>query len=147
MLFPSPTRSRIVFALTAGAWAWVGLVFHLQYFMPINWAARYSAGLFLVESLLLLIFAIRPGLAKPYGSGPRRTLGLAIFILSAFIPFELLWGQSLAQIMIFGWGPDRTAVGTIGLLLAAGRGLFHWILMLPAVIWALLAMLMYYGLK
>jgi hypothetical protein len=147
LLFPSRARSRIVFALAAGAWAWVGIVFHLQYFLPINWAARYSAGLFLVEALLLAVAATRPGIMDPDRPGPRRKLGIAIFILAAWIPFELAWGQSFAQIMIFGWGPDRTALGTIGLLLTSRPGLFNRALMLPAVIWCVLAAMMHYGLK
>ncbi len=147
ILFPNRLRLRLVFGLLAAAWAWVGFVFHLQYFLPINWAARYSAGIFLAESLLFALSATFLGKLQPDASGPRRNLGLVIFALSAFVPLEFVFGQNISHIMVFGWGPDRTALGTIGLLLTFRQGWWTMILMLPAVIWCVLALLMYYGLS
>jgi hypothetical protein len=146
LLSPSPQRTRVVFGLTAVAWACVGLVFHLQYFSPINWAARYAAGLCVGEALLLAILGGIRGQLNIQERGLLRSLGIGIFFFSAFIPLELAWGYDLAQIMGFGWGPDRTALGTIGLLLAVRSGFWNWILILPALIWCGLALLLLYAL-
>lgn len=147
-LYKNRNRSRIAFGILAAAWAWVGLVYQLQYFQPINWAARYFAYLFLAEALLIFFYGVILGkLEFGVHSGFRRTIGIVIFILSAFIPFELALGQSLGKFLGFGWGPERTALGTIGLLLYTRGGNLTWIIMLPALIWVVIASLMFYGLQ
>jgi hypothetical protein len=142
-----PYRSRIICGIVASGWAWVGLVFHLEYFQPINWAARYFSWIFLAEAFLIFVSGVvftRLDLGTT--SGPRRLLGMGLYLFAAFLPIELIFGLSPDQILIFGWGADRTALGTLGLLLTAGQGALKWFLMLIPLSWCLLAALVTYGL-
>lgn len=139
-------RSRIAWSILAAAWAWVGLIFHLKYFEPINWAARYFAYLFLAESLLIFSVGVILGkLEFDAHSSFKRSLALLIFSFSTFFPIELALGQNPEHFLGFGWGPDRTALGTIILLLGARGGYLKGIIMLPALFWSVIATLMYCG--
>ncbi|WP_141731701.1 DUF6064 family protein [Oligoflexus tunisiensis] len=147
LFFRTRHRSRIISGIMAAAWAWVGLIFHLKYFQPINWAARSFAWLFLAESLLIFFCGVILGKLEPgTASGIRQLVGVGLYVLAAFIPIELMFGQSPDQILIFGWGPERTALGTIGLLLTGRPGALNLILMIVPLIWCLIASLVYYGL-
>jgi hypothetical protein len=77
----------------------------------------------------------------------KRTLVLFIFAFSTFFPLELMLGQNLEHFLGFGWGPDRTALGTITLVLGTRGGYLKGIILLPALIWSVIAALMYYGLQ
>jgi hypothetical protein len=138
-------RGRIVFSILAAACLWVGLVFHLQYFLPINWAATYFAGLFVVEAVLLLGLGVFTGtlqLGKHTGVG--AAVGMALLATSAFVPLEMVGGAALRQTALFGWGPDHTALGTIGIMLIA-KGRARLLLLGPPVLWCVIAVLMYNG--
>lgn len=141
------TRGRIVFGILAAAWLWVGVAFHLKYFLPINWAATYFAGLFIVEAALLLwlgVFTTKLQFDKEANIGASAIVGMALLAVSAFFPVEMLWGQTLRQTLLLGWGPDHTALGTIGALLIA-KGRTRLLLLVAPVIWCVIAILMYYG--
>jgi hypothetical protein len=101
--------------------------------------------LFVVEAVLLFGFGVLGTKIQFHkGGSVRFAVGIALWAVSAFVPFEWLWDQTLRQTLLFGWGPDRTAVGTIGVLLIA-EGRMVRLLLVPPVIWCLIASLMYYG--
>lgn len=131
--------SRAVSLIVAAAWTFTGAVFHWRYFQSINWAAVYFLWLFLFESALLLYFGVIKGALK--FSWPRRfvgRLGLGLFLVSVVIPM-----QGLA----FGWGPDHTALGTLGLLLCASGSRIRVLMLLPPILWLVISGLIQYGLR
>jgi len=132
-----PRRAHFVPAILAAAWLGVGVVFHGRFFMPVNWAAKYFAALFVLEGVLLLYFAWR-GLKFSEHRGVEWAFGFGLFALSAFVPFQNL---------LFGWGPDHTSFGTLGILLMARGRFARWILMLPPLLWLVVSGLIFYGLK
>jgi hypothetical protein len=122
-----PYRSRIICGIVASGW--------------------YFSWIFLAEAFLIFVSGVvftRLDLGTT--SGPRRLLGMGLYLFAAFLPIELIFGLSPDQILIFGWGADRTALGTLGLLLTAGQGALKWFLMLIPLSWCLLAALVTYGL-
>ena len=138
---------RIASALIAGGWVWVGAIFHSTYFLPINWAAKYFAWLCFVEAALFLVVGLL-GRKLQFQQAHRVVwwLGLTVLVLSLFAPLELLWGYSLSHLQLFGWGADRTALATIGALLLCRLSWSSVLLFIPALLWSLVAGLMYYGL-
>ena len=71
-------HDRAVAAVLVAAWLWTALVFHLQHFAGINWAAWGFAALFLLQGVLIawcgllsgrLRFRFRPDLSGWLGLG------------------------------------------------------------------------------
>ena len=61
-------RARLALGLLAPAWACSGVVFHLQRYAELNWAATWFGGAFLAQAVLLFGFALVGGGApsRPY---------------------------------------------------------------------------------
>jgi len=131
--------SRVVTAIFALCWAWVGWVFHLGHYATINWAANWFAAGFALQALLLLVFGVvrrnlsfeRAPTQDPLvaarcniSATAQRAAGLALLgfgVLAQPLIGPLL-GRPWTQIEAFGVTPDPTVAATLGLLLlASGR--------------------------
>ena len=135
---PTAARSRVAAGILALAWAWSGTAFHWQRYAAINWPARWFAGLFALEALLLILLGVlrRPvGGADQAGSAPRAGLVLAALGL-AYPLLSPLAGRGWGEAEVFGVMPDPTAIVTLGaLLMTGGRGA-RVLLILP-IVWCL----------
>lgn len=144
----SPIRSKISSAILSAAWAWSGSVFLLGQFQSINWTAQYFAYLFFAEAALIFLFGTVFGkLQIGNATGFQRFFGLALFAASAFVPFEFFYGHPMTHVLAFGWGADRTALGTVGLLLCSNAKGLRWTLMIPSLLWCVFVLLMFYGFR
>ena len=142
----SAQATRAIHLLVAIGWAWVAWGFHLQRYATINWAAVGFAAAFAVEALLFAIAAIaaRPQLAASRRPAAIAGVGIFLFALVAYPLIAKLGGRNWNEAELFGLHPDPTALGTLGLLLLAGRAGI-----LPAVVpalWLVIAALTLYGL-
>jgi hypothetical protein len=130
-------QGRVIAAILAACWLWVGWAYHWQRYATINWGARYFAAAFALEALLIiavgviggrLVFRVRPLLAN------RMGLGIFVFALAVEPLIGLIAGRDWKQAEIFGIAPDPTAVATLGaLLLADGRA--RWSLLVIPLCW------------
>jgi len=137
-------RSRFALALLAPAWAASGVVFHLQRYAELNWAAVYFGGAFLVQAVLLLALALfgrDPG-RRP-GATPRAVTGaaLALFGLVAYPVVTAVAGDGWSRAEVFGLHPDPTAVATLGMVLLALTGARAWLALALPLLWLLVASL------
>lgn len=140
---PTPARDRVVAAVMAVLWAWVGWSFVAVRYATINWAAAYVAWLFAAEAMLLLWFGVVSGsLRFGWSSKARAAVGGALFgaavgLYHLLAPaLERRWGQAEA----FGIAPDPTALATLGLLLTAeGSPRARTALLLAPLAWCLLS--------
>lgn len=133
---------RIVTGLLALAWGWVGWGFFLERFAQLNFAAPLYGGLFLLQALLLLLWAAmpsrRPGFRFEGGGLSRSGLVLALVALAVLPLAGPLAGEGWAAAPLVGLMPGPTALFTLGLLLLAeGRGPLH-LAILP-LLWAAVA--------
>jgi hypothetical protein len=117
-----PAAGRAVAAMLALAWAWVAWAFLWQRYATINWAASWLATAFVVQALLLALFAMRTrGLAL--ASGPvsliRTGLALATAGVLAYPLVSVALGRSIAAAEVFGMAPDPTVLATLGILVLA----------------------------
>jgi hypothetical protein len=133
--------NRVILVLLSVIWTWVSYGFLWQYYQPINWAIPYLLPLFVIEALLMLVFAARP---LPLRFGWRGDLtswiGLGLLI-TAFVvyPFVgLIEGRTLLQAELFGSAADPTALGTLGFVLMS-RGTWRWVLLPVPLIWCAVA--------
>ncbi|HEY3046129.1 MAG TPA: DUF6064 family protein [Polaromonas sp.] len=114
---------RVLAALLAAAWLWVGWAFHWQRYATINWAAQYFALAFAVHAGLLVgLGVLRSDTHAPPAGGAMQNLGwlLAITGVVLYPLAGLLAGRPWSQAEVFGTAPEPTALASLGLLLASG---------------------------
>jgi hypothetical protein len=135
------SRGRVIAAILAACWLWVGIAFHARQYATINWAAVYFALGFGFESALLIWTGVLRGrLEFGPGGGTIGRVGVAIFFFALLVQPLIgpLLGRQWKQIEVFGVAPDPTAVATLGVLLfAAGR--VRWELVAVPAIWCAVA--------
>lgn len=139
---------KIISVMIALVWFWVGYIFQIKYFMQINWAAKYFGWMFFAQAVMFLIsgYTDKDQEEKNNRSLPFR-VGLALFVVSAFVPLSALLKMEFNQVLLFGWGADATALGTIGLVTALWRGWKRSVLLILPILWCLISFLMYHGLR
>jgi hypothetical protein len=127
-------RGRAIAALLAAAWLLVAWAWHFQRYDGINFAGRWFALAFAVQAVLLVgAGVLRDGLRLAPRDHPAGLLGMALFVFALVVQPLIgpLLGRDWASVELFGLAPDPTAVGTLGLLLAAGR-MRWWLFAIPA---------------
>jgi hypothetical protein len=128
-------QGRAIAAILAACWLWVAWAYLLQRYDTINWAARYFALGFAVQAVLLIGSALTRHLRFEVRRATAR-FGLGIFLFALVLQPLIgpLAGRDWMQVEIFGVAPDPTAVGTLGIVLAAA-GRVRWELLVIPVIW------------
>jgi hypothetical protein len=117
----SPGGDRCALVLAAVPWLWVAWAFYWERLAQIHLAAPVLAGAAAVQGALLAAMALaaRGAPAQPGTTVLRFTgLGLALGAVLAYPWIGVLAGRPLAQAEVFGWMPDPTALGTLGLVFA-----------------------------
>jgi hypothetical protein len=140
LLRPSAWQGRVVSAILAILWAWVGWAFLWKRYGTINWAAIYVVPLFALEALLLVwIGVVRSGLIFGLSRNVAGVLGIVLYIwsLSLYPIIAPLVGRGWNQAEIFGVAPDPTVIATIGLLLLA-QGRPRWDLLALPTLWCII---------
>lgn len=131
LVFALKRRPRIACLFMAPAWIFAGLVFHLQRFAELNWAAHYFGWTFLAQAVILTLIGITGiGTDRRESSDKLSSLvGVSITLLSlvGYPLIALLAGYSWQQAEVFGIHPDPTALATLGLGLIVLKGITLWI--------------------
>lgn len=131
--------ARVVPALLAAAWAFVGVAYHWWSFAGVNPVARAFAAAFVLEAALLVEAALRARLEFPGRSrgGARLLLGGAVVAYAA-VGYPLL-GAALGHVYpaapTFGVTPCPTTIFTFGVFLLTG-GRFPLRLLIVPLAWS-----------
>jgi hypothetical protein len=136
---PTSQSSRLIAALLAGAWIWIGVVYHLKYFATINFAAPLFGLAFIIEGLLIAWSGvITRRITFRFRADAAGFAGLT-FVTFAIVVYPLLgWlaGHAWPRVAMFGVAPCPTTIFTMGLLLLTeGRTPPH--LAIIPVLWSL----------
>jgi hypothetical protein len=130
----------VIAAILALAWAWNGAVYHMMYFVTINFWADIFGALFIVQALLLLwTGVVRGRLTFRIGDDAASWIGvsLAVFAMIGYPPIGWALGHGWPRAPMFGVAPCPMTIFTMGmLLLAAGRAPVH--LFAIPVLWSLI---------
>jgi hypothetical protein len=135
------TRQVVVTMILAAGWLWTAWAYLLRHYDTINWAARYFAVGFVIETLLLIwTGAIRGHLSfQPYRDWISKAgMGLFVFVLVGQPLIGPLVGRDWKQAEIFGVAPDPTVLATLGILLTVDTRP-PWGLMIIPLIWCALS--------
>jgi hypothetical protein len=138
---PSERHSRVISAILALLWTWIGWAFLWSRYGTINPAAIYFAWLFTIQAVLLLWYGVlRSHLRFTPERDAWRRLGLCLFVaaLAVYPLLGLILGRPWKQAEVFGIFPDPTALATLGLMLRA-EGRSRWKLMVIPVLWCAIA--------
>lgn len=126
-------RGKPLLALLSICWIWSSWAFLHTRYASINWTAEWFAWLFYIQAILLIstaTFLAPTTRALP----PRlRRAGLFLFVYSVVVhPLAgVLLGRNWSELELFGFTPDATAIGSLGLLIAAGERRF--LLVIPLI--------------
>ena len=130
---PSRHSDRTVSSVLGFLWLWMGAVYHIAFFAPINPAAYGFGGLFILQAVLFLWSAVRNKITY------RASLGWPQFIGGVLILYGLVLYPALGSILghAFPRGPSfgvpcPTTIFTFGILLFA-TGVPRSLLVIPAL--------------
>ena len=132
-LNPIPQSSRIVSAILSFFWLWMGMVYNLIYFSPINKAANFFGGMFILEGLFFLYYGVFQNKLNFQFHGVRfgvTGISLVVFALIGYPLFNLLVGHSYPYAPSFGL-PCPTTIFTFGLLLLSSKKIPAGIFIIP----------------
>ncbi len=129
--------ARIITMILAFLWMWSGIVYHLVYFTAINKAAYGFAVVFILQSLLFLIFGVvKPKLAFQYRPNSYGIIG-SLLILYAMLIYPVL-GYFFRHVYPPTFGvPCPTTIFTFGLLLWTAKKVPKSILVMP-LLWSVI---------
>ncbi|HEU4806245.1 MAG TPA: DUF6064 family protein [Nitrobacter sp.] len=133
----TPNAGRVVGAILALMWGWVGLVYHGLYFSQINPIARVFAAAFLVQAILFAIPATRAR-GLEFGSPTRRrAFAGAVMVAYAMVAYSLIGlavGERYPAMPLFGVAPCPLLIFTFGLMLWASSA--RWWLWIIPLLWS-----------
>jgi hypothetical protein len=128
---------RLVPALLAGFWAWMGVVFMWGYQADISASGRVFGWLFLIGAACFAYAALR-GVDLGLGQAPSRRLIIAgAMVVYAMLIYPLLGalaGHAYPEGPLFGVAPCPSAIFTLAVLVACLRP--RWYLLLVPIAWA-----------
>lgn len=118
-----------------GAWLLAGWLWLYERYATINWAAEWLAGGFVLQGLLLWVFAFDRTLRPT--DGPSHAFGFMLMVCALFLQPLLPWmlGRPWMQGEVFALMPGPTVVATLGLLLALRA---HWLLLVLPLVWCVI---------
>ena len=130
---------RIILAVLSAFWLWIGVVFHLLFFLQINFLAIGFGALFVIQGILFAASALagRRSFAFRADVFGWSGLFLAIFALAVYPLLAFIAGHGWPRMQVFGVAPTPTVIFSLGMLLMAERRSPLLLAALPLV-WALI---------
>lgn len=132
-------NARIALLLLAPAWLSSGIIFHLNYYAELNWAAPWFGWAFILQAGLLMAIATFPGRSttRDDSNKPAAWIGATIAV-GALLGYPLIAaapGAAATHAETFGLHPDPTAIAAIGIVLIALRGASAWLALAIPFLW------------
>ncbi len=131
-----PGNERAINVILVFLWGWMGLVYHLMFFLEIDRAALYFAIAFFGAALVFLLNGVYgTRLRYEIPRDARATVGtLLIGYGLGLYPVLSLWLGNYPEVATFG-APCPTVIFTIGVLCFLRRPFPRYVLAVP-ILWA-----------
>ena len=130
-------RDRIIAALLATCWLWIGWAFLYERYAQINWVAPWFAAAFALEALLLAgvgVIAGRIAFQPASGRGLWVAIALIVITVLGYPLLAPLTGRSWTTAEVFGVAADPTALLTVAVF-ALVRGRLRWLVLVVPLLW------------
>ena len=134
-----PDSDRVISAILAGLWVWMGIVYHLMYFREINPAATVFGAAFLAGAAIFTwTGVVRRRLVFDCESRPRRIAGhsLIAYALVGYPLLSAMLGREFLQTPTFGL-PCPTTIFTLGMLAFLSAPFPRYVFAIP-IAWSLI---------
>lgn len=132
-----PQSSRIVCAILAFFWVWMGLVYHILYFSAINKAAYIFGLVFIAQGIIFLYQgSIKQKIRLTFALDLRGVIAivLIVYALVAYPLLGYLMGHVYPRTPTFGV-PCPTTIFTFGVLLFSLNRI-PWLITLIPLLWS-----------
>jgi hypothetical protein len=140
---------RIIAALLAACWLWIGWAFHYERYAQINWVAPWLAAAFALEALLLVTVGVVAGRAAFRPASGRAfwtAISLIAIVVVGYPLLAPLTGRSWTTAEVFGVAADPTALVTVAVL-ALARGRIRWLLLAIPLLWCTFTVLTLWAMR
>ncbi len=134
----SESASKFTLWLLAVLWLWMGIVYHLTFFSPINKAAYLFGAFFIIQGLLLARVTFKQNISLAFKKNGYTWTGIffIIFALILYPVIGMLAGHSFPKAPMFGV-PCPTTIFTLGIFLLSVNRFPKHLLIIP-VIWSMI---------
>jgi hypothetical protein len=136
---PTDKSGKLISAVLAFFWFWIGIVYHIIFFTSINKAAYFFGALFIIQGIIFLFYGLyKNNLLFEYRKDISNIIGI-IFIAYALIIYPILgylFGHEYPSSPTFGL-PCPTTIFTFGLLLFTRKKISILVLMIP-LLWSII---------
>lgn len=134
------SKNKLVGLILGLLWIWVGVVYHLVFFAPINPAARLFGAVFIIQGLLILYTSFQNKLYFTFNNKASDYLGyfLILFGIIIYPIIGLLLYDEPSKIISLGL-PCPTTIFTFGLFIMARNHFPKYLLTIPTL-WALIGL-------
>jgi hypothetical protein len=136
-VFSKPYSHKVIAAGLGFLWLWMGAIYHIIFFSPINPAAYGFGSLFIVQGLLFLWSSRNTKITFSATWGLKQSVG-SLFIVYGLLLYPLLGiyvGHEYPSSPTFG-APCPTTIFTFGILLWS-KNLPRFLLVIP-VLWSMI---------
>jgi hypothetical protein len=136
---PNAKSDRIISAVLAFLWLWMGIVYHYLFFAPVNPAAYSFGSAFIVQAALFLVFGVfQSNLSFRFAGDKFGITGIILILFALFIypVLGFLFGNIYPGSPTFGL-PCPTTIFTFGLLLLNRKKFPVGLLLIP-FIWSII---------
>lgn len=132
----SSGSNKTISLILASFWLWMGAVYHLTFFSPINTAAYGFGIIFIIQGLLFLGMGAWKDRMKFRLKWDGYGITGAILILYAMLIYPIIGaqlGHGYPYAPMFGVAPCPATIFTFGMLLWTTNKIPWWILLIPAL--------------
>jgi hypothetical protein len=133
----SSRRDRIVSALLAACWLWIGWAFHYERYAQINWVATWIGAVFALQSGFFVgvgVIGGRIAFDHPSAHASALAIALIVVVVVGYPLLALLTGRTWTSAEVFGAAADPTALVTVAAL-ALVRRRIRWLLLAVPLLW------------
>ena len=140
------TQQSLFFTYVASCWVFLGVYYFMHTIDQVHTFAFVMGGVFILQGLAVLYFKVlRPQLEfqqEEYQQAGYhdsylwvRRIALCLYGITAFVPFSYVLQNSKESILLFGYGAEQTALGSIALVVFTLRSKIELLLVCIPLAW------------
>lgn len=140
LVLPESQR-RLFFTYVASCWVFLGVYYFMHFIDQVHTFAFVMGGVFIFQGLALLyVKVLRPQPVYQQAEHQQsylwlRRITLCVYGVSAFVPLSYVLQNSEESILLFGYGAEQTALGTVALVVYTLRGKIELLLVCIPLVW------------
>ncbi len=130
------TNARTAILVAAGFWIWTGYAFQIETHATLNWAATWFGYGYIVQGVLMAVWAFSSSDLEIALSGSKRRLTGVLLLLAAVALHPLMvfaLGAPLGFAQTVGYMPMPTVLATLAIYALIAPTPPVWLLILPLV--------------